>query len=81
MSGICSKMFRPKSVRMLVFRLLTRAFFPIHDFAGTSSLEFVKYAFEGAKYSEEDCLSKGMTYEASLRLTVRLVVFDTRYRE
>ena len=51
--------------------------FPIHDFAGTSSLEFVKYAFEGAKYSEEDCLSKGMTYEASLRLTVRLVVFDT----
>ena len=51
--------------------------FPIHDFAGTSSLEFVKYAFEGAKHSEEDCLSKGMTYEASLRLTVRLVVFDT----
>jgi len=51
--------------------------FPIHDFAGTSSLEFVKYAFEDAKYSEEDCLSKGMTYEASLRLTVRLVVFDT----
>ncbi len=51
--------------------------FPIHDFAGTSSLEFVKYTFEDVKYDEEDCLNKGMTYEAPIRLTVRLVVFDT----
>jgi DNA-directed RNA polymerase subunit beta len=51
--------------------------FPIHDFAGTSSLEFVKYVFEPAKHTEEDCLNKGMTYECPLRLTVRLVVFDT----
>ena len=51
--------------------------FPIHDFAGTSSLEFVKYTFEDIKYDEEDCLNKGMTYEAALKLTVRLVVFDT----
>ena len=51
--------------------------FPIHDFAGASSLEFVKYVFEDVKHSEEDCLNKGMTYEAPLRLTVRLVVFDT----
>ncbi|MBU1903198.1 MAG: hypothetical protein KJ573_06350, partial [Proteobacteria bacterium] len=54
-----------------------RGVFPIHDFAGTSSLEFVKYKFEDVKHSEEDCLNKGMTYEAPLRLTVRLVVFDT----
>ena len=51
--------------------------FPIHDFAGISSLEFVRYKFEDVKHSEEDCLNKGMTYEAPLRLTVRLVVFDT----
>ena len=37
----------------------------------------MKYAFQDIKYSVEDCLSKGMIYEASLRLTVRLVVFDT----
>ncbi|RLC28285.1 MAG: DNA-directed RNA polymerase subunit beta [Deltaproteobacteria bacterium] len=54
-----------------------RSVFPIHDFAGTSSLEFVKYTFEDAKYDEDDCLNKGMTYETPLRLTVRLVVFDT----
>ncbi len=51
--------------------------FPIHDFAKTSSLEFVKYKFEDVKHSEGDCLNKGMTYEAPVRLTVRLVVFDT----
>ena len=51
--------------------------FPIRDFSGTSSLEFVKYAFEDAKYSEDECLNKGMTYEALLRLTVRILVFDT----
>ena len=54
-----------------------RGVFPIHDFAKTSSLEFVKYKFEDVKHSEEDCLNKGMTYEAPIRLTVRLVVFDT----
>jgi len=54
-----------------------RSVFPIHDFAGTSSLEFVRYTFDDAKYDEDDCLNKGMTYEAPLKLTVRLVVFDT----
>ena len=54
-----------------------KSVFPISDFSGSSSLEFVKYTFEAAKYSEEECLSKGMTYEAPLKLTVRLIVFDT----
>ena len=51
--------------------------FPIRDFSGTSSLEFVRYTFENIKYSEDECLNKGMTYEAPLKLTVRLLVFDT----
>ena len=54
-----------------------KSVFPINDFAGTSSLEFVKYSFEDLKYDEEDCLNKGMTYEAPIKLTVRLAVFDT----
>ena len=54
-----------------------KSVFPIQDFSGTSSLEFVKYTFEEAKYDEDECLSKGMNYEAPLRLTARLLVFDT----
>ncbi len=54
-----------------------KSVFPISDFSGSSSLEFIKYAFEDAKYSESECINKGMTYEAPLKLTVRLLVFDT----
>jgi len=54
-----------------------KSVFPIQDFGGTSSLEFVKYSFEDMKYDEEDCLNKGMNYEAPIRVTVRLLVFDT----
>jgi len=54
-----------------------KSVFPISDFSGSSSLEFVKYTFETAKYGEEECLNKGMTYEAPIKLTVRLLVFDT----
>ncbi len=54
-----------------------KSVFPISDFSGSSSLEFIKYSFEDAKYSEDECINKGMTYETPLKLTVRLLVFDT----
>jgi DNA-directed RNA polymerase subunit beta len=50
--------------------------FPIKDFSGTSSLEFVRYSFGEVKYDVEECLARGMTYEAPLKITVRLVVYD-----
>ena len=53
-----------------------KSVFPIYDFTGTSSLEFVKYSFEDIKDDEEDCIIKGMTYDVPLKLTVRLIVFD-----
>ena len=31
-----------------------KSVFPISDFSGTSSLEFVKYSFEQSKYDEEE---------------------------
>ena len=53
-----------------------KSVFPIQDFSGTSSLEYVSYSFGEVKYDVEECLARGMTYEAPLKLTVRLVVFD-----
>ncbi len=53
-----------------------KSVFPIRDFSGTSSLEYVAYAFGEVKYDVEECLARGMTYEAPLKLTVRLVVYD-----
>ena len=53
-----------------------RSVFPIRDFSDTSSLDFVKYQFGGVKYDKKECITRGMTYEAPLKLTVRLTVYD-----
>ena len=53
-----------------------RSVFPISDFSGTASLEFVDYEFEHPKYDVEECQQRGMTYAAPLKVTLRLVVFE-----
>jgi DNA-directed RNA polymerase subunit beta len=50
--------------------------FPIQDLNKTCSLEFVRYFFEEVKYDEEECLKKGITYEAPTKIVVQLLVFD-----
>ena len=53
-----------------------KSVFPIKDFTGTSSLEYVSYSFGEIKHSIEECISRGMTYEIPLNIRVRLVVYD-----
>ena len=53
-----------------------KSVFPIEDFSGTASLEFVQYSFGQVKYDVEECLARGMTYEAPVKIVVRLVVYD-----
>jgi len=53
-----------------------KSVFPIEDFSGTASLEFVQYGFGEVKYDVEECLARGMTYEAPVKIVVRLVVYD-----
>jgi DNA-directed RNA polymerase subunit beta len=53
-----------------------RSVFPIEDFNKTASLEFVSYEIGEPKYDQEECISKGLTYETPIRIKVRLVVFD-----
>jgi hypothetical protein len=42
----------------------------------TSMLEFVSYEFEPPKYDVDECIQRGMTYAAPLKVTLRLIVFD-----
>jgi DNA-directed RNA polymerase subunit beta len=53
-----------------------KSVFPIKDYNKTASLEFVSYSFATPKYDEEECLQRGMTFEAPMKLTVQLVVYD-----
>ncbi len=50
--------------------------FPIQDPAGEATLEFVKYSFENPKYDVEECIQRGLSYVAGLRVTLRLSVWD-----
>jgi len=53
-----------------------KSVFPIRDFSGMSSLEFVRYSFGEVKYDVPECLQRGMTYEVPMKITVRLIVYD-----
>ena len=53
-----------------------RGVFPINDFAGRGRLEFVHYELEEPKYDVDECISRGMTYAAPLKVILRLIVWD-----
>ncbi|MDF1565018.1 MAG: DNA-directed RNA polymerase subunit beta [Deltaproteobacteria bacterium] len=53
-----------------------KSVFPIRDFNETSSLEFVSYHLDKPKYDVDECLQRGMTFAAPMRVIVRLVVWD-----
>ncbi len=53
-----------------------KSVFPIKDFAETSSLEFVSYNLERPKYDVDECRQRGMTFAATVKVVIRLVVWD-----
>jgi DNA-directed RNA polymerase subunit beta len=53
-----------------------KSVFPIKDFTGTASLEFVSYGFGTVKHSVKECVNRGMTYDIPVRIRIRLVVYD-----
>src|SRR3989304_8260827 len=53
-----------------------KSVFPIKDVSGKCSLEFVSYKIGESRYDVKECLQKGMTYAAPLKIVARLVVFD-----
>ena len=53
-----------------------KSVFPINDFAGTSTLQFVRYEFDSPKYDVEECRQRDITYAAPLKVTLDLIVFD-----
>lgn len=53
-------------------RELFHSFSPIYDFTGNLSLELVDYTLGDPKYSVEECRNRDMTYEAPIKVKVRL---------
>ena len=51
--------------------------FPIEDYNGKASLEYVSYRIDNPKYEESECRLKGYTFVVPLYVTFRLVIWDT----
>jgi DNA-directed RNA polymerase subunit beta len=50
--------------------------FPIEDFGGRASLQYVSFELELPKYDVDECRERGMTFSAPIKVTVRLIVWD-----
>jgi len=53
-----------------------KSIFPINSYSGNASLEYVSYNLSDPVFSVAESIRRGITYAASLRVKVRLVLFD-----
>ena len=55
--------------------------FPITDVHGNFTLEFIDYSIGQPKYSVDECKDRNMTYAASLKARLRLIIRDSESDE
>jgi DNA-directed RNA polymerase subunit beta len=68
----------PPSARQNIgLEAVFRSVFPIRDFSGTCSLEYVAYTLGTPKYDVEECHQRGMTFASPVKVRVRLVTWDS----
>ena len=58
------------------FDRVFKSIFPIEDLNDKATLEYVSYRLEKPKFDVDECISRGLTYSAALKCTLRLVVYE-----
>ncbi|MGH8403332.1 MAG: DNA-directed RNA polymerase subunit beta, partial [Gammaproteobacteria bacterium] len=53
-----------------------KSVFPIVSYSGNAALEYVEYALGEPPFDEKECIMRGLTYSAPLRVLVRLALYD-----
>ena len=53
-----------------------RSIFPISDFSGSSTLEYVHYRLGDPKYDVEECRVRGVTFACPVRVALRLIIWE-----
>jgi DNA-directed RNA polymerase subunit beta len=66
----------PDKRKLQGLELAFREVFPITDYNGIARLDYLGYVIEPPKYDEDECRRKGLTYEAPIRVRIRLTVYD-----
>ncbi|MEQ8612793.1 MAG: DNA-directed RNA polymerase subunit beta [Gammaproteobacteria bacterium] len=53
-----------------------KSVFPIESFSGNAALEYVSYSLGTPVFDVKECQLRGLTFAASLRVKVRLIIYD-----
>jgi len=53
-----------------------RSVFPIVSYSGSAALEYVEYRLGEPAFDVKECVLRGITYAAPLRVKVRLIIYD-----
>ncbi|MBN1140668.1 MAG: DNA-directed RNA polymerase subunit beta [Deltaproteobacteria bacterium] len=66
----------PSERKVIGLEAVFRSVFPITDFSGSCSLEYVSYSLGAPKYDVGECHQRGMTFASPMKVRVRLVSWD-----
>src|SRR5690606_3412526 len=53
-----------------------KSVFPISSYNGNAALEYVGYKLGEPAFDERECRTRGISYGATVRVTVRIVMYD-----
>ena len=53
-----------------------KSVFPIESYSGNAALEYVSYSLGTPVFDVKECQLRGLTYAASLRVKVQLIIYD-----
>jgi DNA-directed RNA polymerase subunit beta len=66
----------PKQREDLGLQAAFKSVFPIVSYSGNAALEFVEYHLGTPMFDVRECVLRGVTYAAPLRVKIRLIIYD-----
>jgi len=66
----------PKQREDVGLQAAFRSVFPIFSYSGNAALEFVDYILGKPEFDVRECILRGSTYAAPLRVKIRLIIYD-----
>ena len=67
---------RPSRLKDVGLHAAFRSVFPIVSYSGNAALEYVDYKLGEPPFDVRECVMRGLTYAAPLRVRVRLIIYD-----
>ena len=67
---------RPREREEVGLHAAFQSVFPIVSYSGSAALEYVEYRLGEPAFDVKECVLRGITYAAPLRVKVRLIIYD-----